>query len=183
MKDIEIDGKIPREQHEGWKRQRYNHTIQVYLRFKTPFWEKDGLPATMWTNGPAELFAKIPSFTDPAGVFYSYINGRATAPLMKLSSKAIGEKVLAELIRLRPAAKGEVEVTRVHNWASYPFSKGHIAYFAPGDIARYADIMGQPVGALHFAGEHLCRMHAGLEGACETAESASLNVLNQISKV
>ena len=182
MKDIPIVGNVPREQHAGWNRQRYNQTIQIYFKFKAPFWEKDGLPATMWTNGPAELFLKVPSLTSASGVLYSYINGRATDPLMRISAKAIGDRALAELVRLRPAAKNQVEVAHVHNWATYPFSKGHIAYFAPGDIARYADIVGRPVGALHFAGEHLCRMHAGLEGACETAEIAAIAILNMLGK-
>jgi monoamine oxidase len=68
------------------------------------------------------------------------------------------------------------------NWSTYPFSLGHIAYFQPGDIARYADILGQPVGAMYFAGEHNCRVNAGIEGACEAAENAVISVLEVVGK-
>jgi monoamine oxidase len=64
----------------------------------------------------------------------------------------------------------------------WSFSKCHIAYFAPGDIARYADLVGQPVGAMYFAGEHNCRVTAGIEGACEAAENAVVCVLKVLGK-
>jgi monoamine oxidase len=99
-----------------------------------------------------------------------------------MTSKALGEKAVAELVRLRPAAAGLVKPGAIMNWSTYPFSKGHIAYFAPGDIERYADIMGQPVGAMYFAGEHNCRVSAGIEGACEAAENAVIPILETIGK-
>jgi monoamine oxidase len=68
------------------------------------------------------------------------------------------------------------------NWSTYPFSKGHIAYFAPGDIARHADLIGKPVGAMYFAGEHNCRVGAGIEGACEAAETAVIAVLEALGQ-
>jgi monoamine oxidase len=89
---------------------------------------------------------------------------------------------VAELVRLRPAAKGLVKAGAIMNWSTYPFSKGHVAYFQPGDVARYAGIMGQNVGAMYFAGEHNCRVNAGIEGACEAAENAVIPILEAIGK-
>jgi monoamine oxidase len=97
-----------------------------------------------------------------------------------LSPAAFGQAVVDEVVRLRPAAAGQIDVEYIHNWSTYPFSLGHIAYFAPGDIGRYANIVGQPVGALYFAGEHNCRIHAGIEGACEAAETASIKILEAL---
>jgi monoamine oxidase len=33
---------------------------------------------------------------------------------------------------------------------------------------------------MHFAGEHNCRVNAGIEGACEAAENAVIAVLEQL---
>jgi monoamine oxidase len=104
------------------------------------------------------------------------------APLNALSEPELRARAVAELVRLRPAAKGLVKAGRIMNWSTYPFSKGHVAYFQPGDIARYADLMGQPVGAMYFAGEHNCRVSAGVEGACEAAENAVIPILETIGK-
>jgi monoamine oxidase len=182
LKDIPIEGPLPAAQREGWRRQRSDQSIQICFEFSEPFWEKDGLPANMWTDGPFEFFAHTPSRTDPAGVLRAYVNGQAVAPLNRLSQAELGRAAVAELIRLRPAAAGVVRPGRIMNWSMNPFSKGHVAYFAPGDIARYADLIGQPVGAMYFAGEHNCRVNAGIEGACEAAETAVIAVLEALGQ-
>jgi len=180
LKDIPIVGAVPALQREAWRRQRSDQSIQICFEFTEPFWEKDGLPANMWTDGPLEFIAHSPSITNPHGILRSYINGSGVAPLNRMSETELRERALWELLRLRPAAAGAVRVGYVQNWSTYRFSKGHIAYFAPGDIGRYADVVGQPVGALYFAGEHNCRIHAGIEGACEAAENASVKLLEAL---
>jgi monoamine oxidase len=182
MKDIPIRGPASAEQRAGWARQRYVGTIQIFFRFRSPYWEKDGLPANMWTDGPFELFAHLPSTLDPKGVLLASINGRAVEALNRLSPAELSRRALAELVRLRPAAAGQVEVAHIHNWSTYPFALGHVAYFQPGDLGRYANLIGNPVAALHFSGEHLSRIHAGIEGACETAETAVIQVLEALGQ-
>jgi monoamine oxidase len=183
MKDIPIRGAVPDAQRAAWNRQRYYKSIDVRLAVKSKFWEKDGLPPTMWTDGPIEIFVYQPTLLAPHGSLFATINGAATAALDGLSDKVLGEMVIEQLVRLRPGAAGQVEVANIHNWSTYPFSKGHIGYFGPGDLTRYGTIVGQPVGALYFAGEHLCRVHAGIEGACETAENAVIAILDRLGKV
>jgi len=182
MKDIRITGAVPQLQREAWKAQRYSQTVQIFLKFRKPFWEQDGLPASMWTDSPIQFIAHIPSRVDPRGILVAFCHGRAMDNLNRMSPAALGRKVVDQIVRLRPAAAGQLDVDYIHNWSTYPFSKGHIAYFAPGDIGRYAAIVGQPVGALFFAGEHNCRVHAGVEGACEAAENASIAILDKLSK-
>jgi monoamine oxidase len=182
LRDIAISGPVPPQQREAWRRQRSDQSIQICFEFAAPFWEQDGLPANMWTDGPFEFFAHTPSRTDPNGILRAYVNGRAVEPLNRMSPAQLGERALAELVRLRPTAAKVVKVGRIHNWSTYPFSKGHIACFAPGDIERYADLVGQPVGAMYFAGEHNCRVTAGIEGACEAAENAVIPVLERLGK-
>jgi monoamine oxidase len=182
LKDIPIVGKLPPAQRAAWQAQRSDQSIQICFEYAQPFWEKDGLPANMWTDGPFEFFAHTPSRTLPNGVLRAYINGNAVAPLNAMSEADLRAKAVAELIRLRPAAAGLVKAGRIMNWSTYPFSKGHVAYFQPGDIERYADLVGQPVGAMYFAGEHNCRVNAGIEGACEAAENAVIPILETIGK-
>lgn len=183
MKDIRITGPVPQLQRDAWQAQRYSNTAQIFLKFRAPFWEKDGLPATMWTDSPVQFVAHLPSRVDPRGILVAFCHGYALDELNRLSPARLGRKVIEEIVRLRPAAAGQLEVEYIHNWSTYPFSKGHVAYFAPGDIGRYAAIVGQPVGALYFAGEHNGRVHAGIEGACEAAENASIAILERLSKV
>jgi monoamine oxidase len=180
LKDIPVAGDLPAAQRQAWNRQRSDQAIQICIGYSEPFWETDGLPPNMWTDGPFEFLAHTPSATQPNGVLRFYVNGVAVEPLNRLSPDELGQRALAELVRLRPAAAGRVKIDGVMNWSSYPFSKGHVAYFQPGDIARFIDLLGRPVGAMYFAGEHLCRVNAGLEGACEAAETAAIAVLEKL---
>ena len=182
MKDIRISGDVPTLQRESWEAQRYSETVQIFFKFRTPYWETDGLPASMWTDGRIQFVAHIPSRVDAQGILVAFCHGRAMDSLNRLTPTALGKLAIEEIVRLRPAAAGQLAVEYIHNWSTYPFSKGHIAYFAPGDIGRFANIVGQPVGALYFAGEHNCRIHAGVEGACEAAENASIAILEKLSK-
>ena len=182
LKDIPISGGVPARQREAWQRQRSDQSIQIFFEFEEPFWEKDGLPANMWTDGPMEFFAHTPSITNPEGVLRAYINGRAVQPLNRMSEAELRATALKELVRLRPAAAGLVRVGHIHNWSTYPFSKGHIANFMPGDIGRYVDLVGAPVGAMYFAGEHNSRTTAGIEGACESAENSVVAILETLGK-
>jgi monoamine oxidase len=182
LKDIAISGPVPKLMRDAWRAQRSDQSIQICFEFAQAFWEKDGLPANMWTDGPFEFFAHSPSNTDPRGILRAYVNGAGVGPLNRLSHKELGEKAVAELVRLRPAAAGLVKPGYIMNWSTYPFSLGHIAYFQPGDVARYADILTQPAGAMYFAGEHNCRVNAGIEGACEAAENAVIPILETIGK-
>jgi monoamine oxidase len=180
MKSISITGNVPAAQRAAWRAQRYSQSAMVFLRFRKPFWEEDGLPASMWTNNAVQFVGHFPSRVDPKGLLVTFTHGRALEAMNGLSPAAFGRAVVDEVVRLRPAAAGQIEAQYVHNWSTYPFSLGHIAYFAPGDIGRYADIVGQPVGALYFAGEHNCRIHAGIEGACEAAENAAIKILEAL---
>jgi monoamine oxidase len=180
MKSIPIRGAVPAAERAGWNRQRYYKTVYVIFAVKSKFWEQDGLPPTMWTDGAIETFAYFPSLEPPYGTLIGITNGSASGPLDLLSHEALAKLAIDELVRLRPAAAGQVEVARIHNWSTYPFNLGHIGYFGPGDLTTYGPVVGEPVGALHFAGEHLCRIHAGIEGACEAAENAVLQIMDAL---
>jgi monoamine oxidase len=182
LRDIPISGDLPPAQREAWRRQRSDQSLQVYFKARSPFWEKDGLPINMWSTGPLEVFVHVPSQTDPAGTFRAYVNGKAIAPLNAMTDQQLAALALKQLAELRPASAGEVTVEHIHNWSTYPFSKGHVAYAMPGDIERYGDLVGRPVGAMHFGGEHNCRVNAGIEGACEAAENASIDILELLGK-
>jgi monoamine oxidase len=180
LKDIPVTGAVPPEQRAAWKAQRYFHVLQVHVEVAQPFWEKDGLSPNMWTDGQFTFFSHRPSLGDPAGTYSIGVSGASSAPFDKMSDREIGQRALAELVRLRPAAAGLVKVARIHNWSTYPFNLGHIGYFSPGDVTRYAGVVGQPIGALHFSGEYLSRIAAGLEGACESADIAVQQIFSAI---
>lgn len=179
---IKIDGPIDPLQREAWASVPFSQLIQVYFQVKAPYWQKDGLAKTMWTDSVAETVIHVPSAADPLGFVYCYINGRGTEHFKGKPGADIARDCHAELRRLRPVLADSIVPTFVQNWTDQPFQHGHLAVYQPNGLTKYGTAIGQPAGALHFAGEHLCRIHAGMEGACESAENTALEVLGVLGK-
>jgi monoamine oxidase len=182
MRGVPIVGPATPQQRQAWAAIRYQQLVEVFIEVDSPFWEKDGQPAGMWTDSPIKQMIHLPSRTAPNGSLLVYINGAATQAVSAMKAPDLARFAVDELIRLRPAAAGAVRPGYVHNWSAYRFSKGHIAYYAPGDIARFASVLAEPVGGLYFAGEHCGKVHAGIEAACESAEAAVLRMLDDLDK-
>ncbi len=178
LKGLRIDGPVPALQRKGWSAVRTTEMVQVFMSVKTPFWKNDGASAEMWTDGPMERVFHLPVENDAHGILCAFFSGDGARVLKGLDRAAVSRYVLGELARIRPASVGQLAVTHVHDWMSLPSQRGHMASWAPGDIGRYENALQQPVGALHFASDHLGRSHVGLEAACESAERAALQVLD-----
>jgi monoamine oxidase len=182
LRDVRVEGPIRPEQRAAWKAMRYSKLVQIFMKVKAPFWEVDGAAPTTWTDGPLELIYHAPSTTEANGILIAYVTGDGTKPLDAMSDERLGAFALAEMARMRPASRGQLQVTRIHRWSTYPFSIGHVAYYAPGDIGRYAAVIAEPAGALYFGGEHCGKVHAGLEAACEAAESSVIRLLDDLDR-
>ena len=89
--------------------------------------------------------------------------------------------VVAEIERLRPAARGALEVAAVHSWEQDPFAGGTWSIFRPGEVAGTAAAMASPHDRMFFCGEHTAIAARGMEAAFESAERASLEVLQRLA--
>lgn len=151
----------------------YTRIHQVHVEPLSRYWEADGLPVEMWTDGPIErVFANF----DDAGEVASltcWINGAGAVP--GRSDEDMFAMADAEFRRLRGAGTRGIRVVRWDETQSR--SGGAYMHWAPGQISSWAGKIGQPAGRIHFAGEHLSFLHTGMEGALETGEQAAHAVL------
>jgi monoamine oxidase len=88
--------------------------------------------------------------------------------------------ILDEFARLRPASKGLLTVGAVHSWTADPFAAGSWAIFQPGQVRELRAAMAMPHQRLFFCGEHTALGSRGFEGAFESAERVSLEVLTAL---
>ncbi len=151
---------------------------QVAVRAKRPFWEQDGLAPTMWTDSEiGRVFAIYGGATDDeVSSLLVSAYGLKAAYLDRLGREAAGRYVVAELERMRPAAKGTLGVVAYHSWTLDPFSAGDWGYFAPGTVSQFMPAMFQPHRLVHFCGEQTAISARGMEGAMESGERAALEV-------
>jgi monoamine oxidase len=151
---------------------------QVALDSKRPFWELDGLPPSMWTDSQiGRVFAIYGGATDDeVSSLLVTAYGFRSAWLDRLGREAAARYVVAEMERIRPAARGALSVAAYHSWTLDPFSAGDWAYFAPGTVAQFMPAMFKPHGRVHFCGEQTAISARGMEGAMESGERATLEV-------
>jgi monoamine oxidase len=146
----------------------YTQIKQVFIEPETRFWENDGLPIDMWTDGPLErIFSVRNSEGSDTGLLCIWLNGRGA-----LGFEA--DKIGSQLAALRPSSEGKVRIRHIQDWTeTNPLAGGAYMHWAPGQIGRLAGKMGAPAGRLFFAGEHLGLVHTGMEAAFESAERAA----------
>jgi monoamine oxidase len=150
--------------------------VQCALVAKQPFWEQDGLPASMWTDSPLGRVAAIADDQGRTASLLVTAYGLKASYLDRLGTEGAQRFIVREVERFRPAAKGQLSVAGYHSWGADPFSAGDWAYFAPGTVTRFMPAMHAPHGRIHFCGEQTAVAARGMEGAMESGERAALEV-------
>jgi monoamine oxidase len=156
---------------------------QVHMVARKPFWEEDGLEPAMWTNGPiGNVVAEHKHPDDPAAVtsLTAWINGPNAIRLDQLPPGEASKLVVETIEKIRPAAKGQIEVAKYKSWTVDPFSAGDWAYWQPGQITNFANSMSQAHGRVHFCGEHTAVSNRGMEGAMESGERVALEIFSRL---
>jgi monoamine oxidase len=177
LRRITILPALPPLQAEAVAASAYGGTTHVILEPTRSFWEQDGHGPSMYTDGPLERVFAV-RIGDRIPFLRVWVNGFAADRLDQFPREQLGEFVLREFERMRPAARGRLRVREVFSWGADPFALGHRHVFLPGQVARFARQMDQPWQRMHFAGEHLRRMEFGMESALETAERAAVAILS-----
>ena len=107
------------------------------------------------------------------------VNGRGASELAGLNKQDLAKSTSQWLANVRPASQGKLDIYHIQNWTKdNPFAGGAYMHWAPGQIRKWAEDMGQHAGRLHFCGEHLSHLHTGMEGAMESAENAVFRLLD-----
>jgi monoamine oxidase len=180
LADIALDPAPQGAQAAAFAALPMTQILQLHVEAETPFWEKDGLPPVMWTDGPLErIFTTKDRATREIAAFNCWINGEHARELGRIDDVALDAVAQEEFFRLRPASEGKVRLRRSVRWtegASY--AGGAYMHWAPGQIGNWAASMGAPLGRIHLAGEHLSFLHTGMEGAMESGHAAALAVMD-----
>ncbi len=158
----------------------YTQILQLHLAAETPFWETDGTPAMMWTDGPLErVFSARDRETNEIVGLTAWINGEHARGLATQPDGALERLARSELMRIRPASNGEVRLLKAVRWTdAASYAGGAYMHWAPGQAGQWAEKMTAPQGRIHFAGEHLSYLHTGMEGAMEAGERAARQIVD-----
>jgi monoamine oxidase len=155
---------------------------QLHLIAKKPYWEDDGMTPNMFTNSLCGMVVAEHKGEQPQDItsLTSWIRGPNAAWMDQVDERDAIAAVVADIERLRPAAKGALEVAAYKSWYRDPFSAGDWAVWQPGQVAELAAHVATPHGRIHFCGEHTAVSNRGMEGALESGERAAFEVLDSL---
>jgi monoamine oxidase len=179
LRGVVFDPVLPGLQAEAISQLGYSVGHQIHFAVTRRFWEDDGLPITIWSDGIIGRLAPLyydAEQKNPTTII-AFVNGARAVWLDRMSEADATAHVLAVLKAIRPATAGALRPLKVQSWQRDPFAGGLYSSWKPGQIVRYAAAMAQPFGPIHFAGEHTAAINRGMEGAMESGERAALEAM------
>ena len=127
----------------------YAPLMMVYLRPLEPYWEQDGAPIAMWSDGAVQRVFYTNSNVSPLGQLFVYIKGPSVSHFRGMTQREIGAFALRELERIRPATRGRLEFVAAHDWFDHPFARGHAERLACLDVAGISILNNDSAGTLN----------------------------------
>lgn len=182
LRDIDLRPGLAGEQARAVRTLPSQMIYQTAVHVSHPFWEADDLEPSMWTDSHIGRVAAIYRGTGLDDVSSLVVSsfGPGCAYLDRLGKDSAADYVVAQIEKMRPAARGKLTVVGQHSWARDPFSGGAWSYFNPGTVTRFLPAMIQPHGRVHFCGEHTSIVARGMEGAVESGSRAAAAVVAQL---
>lgn len=179
LRNIKMSPAWPAVQGEAVAAMPYHNQSQVWLRVKSPYWDADGIEASMWTDG---AFTLIRQQIEPDGrrdlVSCLAFNDRART-LDAMTHADRGRFAIATLEKIRPSLRGQLEFVGAHSWLQVPLVRGCSFQLLPGRAFDWAQQLLRPHGLVHIAGEHTRRLEVGMEAAMESGERVALEILER----
>ncbi len=182
LREISILPKLEGLQRTAVQSINYMRVSIVFMVPRTPFWEKDGLSPSMWTNGIAGSIYAQKFADDPAQVtgLMASVRGWNADTLDRMTPREAVATVIREIERIRPAAKGQLEFGAYYSWWQDPFAAGTWAAPAAGQASTLLSAASTAHAKIHFCGEHTSVTQRGMEGAMESAERTAIELATVI---
>ena len=177
LRRIAITPSLQGAQAQAVERMPYGNQSQVWLRVKAPYWEADGIEASMWTDGLFTLIRQQIEHDGKRELISALAFGAKSYELDRLAPRDRGELAIRYIEQRRPSTRGKLEFIGAHSWAQAPTIGGCSYGLQPHVAFDWNQQMSKPHARLHFAGEHTRRFEVGMEAAMESGERAALEVL------
>ncbi len=160
----------------------YARCSQVHLVPNKPFWEEDGIPLMMWTDGPAGFVVpfRLGETLEEVTSITAFVRDDQCLYLDSLGPEGAKAAVLNAIEDVRPAAKGNIEAPHYHSWQLDEFALGaDYMVWGPGDVTDYYGKLWEPHERIHFCGQHTSTIDIGMEGAMESGERVAIEILER----
>jgi monoamine oxidase len=181
LRGIDIRPGLRGVQADAVRGMPYGNQSQVWLRVRAPYWEHDGIEASMWTDGAFNLIRQQIESDGSRHLISALAFSDNAVRLDALPHAERGRFAIAEIERIRPSTRGKLEFVGAHSWLQAPGAQGCSYQLQPGRAFDWTREMARPHQRLWLAGEHLRQLEVGMEAAMESGEQAARGLLEQLA--
>lgn len=177
LRDVKLDLELPEVKRQAIREIRYGTNAKLMIGFSGRPWRQKGSDGSTFSDlSYQSSWEASRGQSGAAGILTNFTGGRHGVDLGSRSASDQAALAVKDLDRVYPGAaklRAGMAEARFH-WPSHPWTRGSYLCYQPGDWTRFDGVAAQPVGRLHFAGEHCSAEHQGfMEGGCETGEAVA----------
>ena len=181
LRDLRIEPVLTGIQEQAVKTMDYSLSTQVHITAKRAFWEEDGLPPSMWTDGPAGMVSASRNEAGDVVSLAARASGFMARYLDRLGPDTAKAAVVQYLEKIRPAAKGQLTALHIHSWEQDPFAGGgNYMVWGPGEISAFYGKLWARHGRISFCGQYTSLLNSGQEEAMASGERAAADVIERL---
>jgi len=176
---------LPRATAAAYRQFGYGRIMKVVLQARTRFWEKHDPPynSVVTHREAGNIYHSTVGQSGRRGLLTNYVAGwgaDAWAPLGPAGQIAAAKKLTHQVWQ---HAANEMERARSWHWNIQPWARGSYGFFAPGQMTSVRPVIAQPVGRIHFAGEHTAVWQGYMNGAVESGLRAASEIDFAVTKL
>jgi monoamine oxidase len=187
LREVELAVDLPPVKRRSIEELPYGTNAKLMLGFERRVWRTaHGAAGSVFTDLPFQITWET-SRMQPGdhGILTNFTGGDHGVALGEGTAADQARATVGALERMFPG------IQRVHDpesavrfhWPTHPWTRGSYACYGPGHWTEIGSAEGEPVGRLHFAGEHTSLEAQGfMEGGCESGERAALEILATLGR-
>ncbi len=173
LRRIAIEPELPPQKRRAVLELPYISLSRVVLQVRGRGWLPAGMNGFAHTDLPSEIWLWSHAQSGPRDLVGVYIKGRASQSLSGMGEAARVRFAVAHVESVFPGFSGHVEGGMSKCWDDDRWARGAHAYCAPGQMTTLMRGIADPVGRLHFAGEHTTAFHGWMQGALASGRRAA----------
>jgi len=185
LRQVELDVALPDLKRQMIAELGYGLNSKHVLQFEGKPWRDQGESGSSFTdNGLQSTWDTARGQPGSSGLLTVFLGGDASEASRLGSAEERARGFLPAVERLWSGARERYRpwsALRMY-WPTAPLALGSYACYLPGQAA-WSGSEGEPVGNLHFCGEHTSENFQGyMEGAAESGERAAAEVLATVRR-
>jgi monoamine oxidase len=180
LRQVELDVALPDHKRQMIAELGYGLNSKHMLQFEGKPWREQGQSGSAFSdNGLQSTWDTARGQAGSSGLLTVFLGGDKSVASRRGTAEERAREFLPAVERLWSGARERYRpgsALRMY-WPTAPFALGSYACYLPGQ-AGWSGTEAEPVGQLHFCGEHTSENFQGyMEGAAESGERAAGEVL------